>query len=48
MYKVDQAIDVRQDELINVISLQEYLHKKLNNNSMLELLQFPSGYSNLT
>jgi len=48
VYKVDQAIDVRQDELINLSSLQEYLHKKLNNNSNLELLQFPSGYSNLT
>ena len=48
MYKVDQASNVRKDELINLGSLEEYLRKNLNNNSNLELLQYPSGYSNLT
>lgn len=48
MYKLDQAGNVRKDELINLGSLEEYLRKNLNNNSNLELLQYPSGFSNLT
>ena len=48
MYKEDQASDVRKDELIDLEPLQDYLSKKLNNSSRLELLQYPSGYSNLT
>ena len=48
MYKLDQAIDVRKDELINLDSLQSFLNTNLNNDSTLEISQFPSGYSNLT
>ena len=48
MYKIDQAINVRKEELINLTSLKEYLSKELNINSSIELLQFPSGFSNLT
>ena len=48
MYKIDQAVNVRKDELLNLNSLKEYLSKKLNINSKIELLQFPSGFSNLT
>ena len=48
MYKEDKAGDVRKDELINLESLQDYLIQKLNISSNLELLQYPSGYSNLT
>ena len=48
MYKEDQASDVRKDELINLESLQKYLRKSLNNSSSIEVLQYPSGYSNLT
>lgn len=48
MYKIDQAINVRKDELINLTSLKKYLSKELNINSSIEILQFPSGFSNLT
>lgn len=48
MYKIDQAINVREEELISLTSLKEYLSKELNINSSIELLQFPSGFSNLT
>jgi aminoglycoside phosphotransferase (APT) family kinase protein len=48
LYKIDQAVNVRKDELLNLNSLKEYLSKKLNINSKIELLQFPSGFSNLT
>ena len=48
MYKIDQAINVRKEELISLTSLKEYLSKELNINSSIELLQFPSGFSNLT
>lgn len=48
MYKLDQASDVRKEETINLDSLRSYLNKNLNNSLPLELLQYPSGYSNLT
>ncbi len=48
MYKIDQAINIRKEELINLTSLKEYLSKELNINSSIEVLQFPSGFSNLT
>ena len=48
MYKIDQAINVRKGELINLTPLKEYLSKELKINSSIEVLQFPSGFSNLT
>lgn len=48
MYKLDQATDTRAEELINLKSLENYLDKELNNSLRLQILQYPSGYSNLT
>ena len=48
MYKLDQATEIRKEEAFNVNALENYLHRELNISSPLKVLQYPSGYSNLT
>ena len=47
--KLDAPTKIREGEDIERESLIKYLSEKFNSNSSkLEVLQFPSGYSNLT
>ncbi|MFQ3341694.1 MAG: aminoglycoside phosphotransferase (APT) family kinase protein [Flavobacteriaceae bacterium] len=48
MYNNDQAISVREDERLNLSGLQEYLNVHFKNKKAIDILQFPSGFSNLT
>lgn len=48
MYKLDQATEIRKEEAFNVNALENYLHRELNISLPLKVLQYPSGYSNLT
>jgi aminoglycoside phosphotransferase (APT) family kinase protein len=45
---VDQPIDVRPGEALDVTRLEPYLRETLGLEGEVEVLQFPSGFSNLT
>lgn len=49
MSNIDEAKSIRKGEELNIESLEAFLQKELNQaNAKLSVLQFPSGYSNLT
>ena len=46
---IDKAVDVRDDEKIEASSLNSYLSKFIDyDTNNFKILQFPSGFSNLT